>query len=51
MFIPKLITCQTVVFDSCCWCPGAGDVTFEEERQEEACEPTPVREWQPDDVI
>ncbi|RWR97742.1 histone H2A [Cinnamomum micranthum f. kanehirae] len=30
---------------------GAGGYPFEEECQEEAVEPTLVREWQPDDVI
>ena len=50
MFLSKLISCQTIMFDTC-WCSDAGDAAFEEECQEAAAEPGPDREWQPNDVI
>ncbi|XXG47595.1 hypothetical protein AAC387_Pa02g2219 [Persea americana] len=33
------------------WCLDAGAVVIAEERSEEAFEPLPAREWQPDDVL
>ena len=33
------------------WCLDAGAVAIAEERPEEAFEPPPAREWQPDDVL
>ena len=33
------------------WCLDAGAVDIAEERPEEAFEPPPAREWQPDDVL
>ena len=48
----KLITCQTVVSDPfLLWRLDAGAVAPEEEGPEEAFEPPPAREWQPDDVL
>ena len=48
----KLFTCQTVVSDlSLFWCLDAGAVDISKERPEEAFEPPPAREWQPDDVL
>ena len=48
----KLITCQTVVSDPFLfWCLDAGAIAIAEERPEEAFEPPPAREWQPDDVL
>ena len=48
----KLITCQTVVSNPFYFgVLDAGAVAPEEERQEEAFEPPPAREWQPDDVL
>ena len=45
-------TCQTVVSDpSCFGVLEAGVVAPEEKRPEEAFEPPPAREWQPDNVL
>ncbi|KAJ8649235.1 hypothetical protein MRB53_002258 [Persea americana] len=40
-------SCLTPLF----WCLDAGAVAIAEERPEEAFEPPPAREWQPDDVL
>ena len=48
----KLITCQTVVSDpSCFGVLDASAVALEEEHPEEAFEPPPAGEWQPDNVL
>ena len=47
----KLFTCQTVVSDPFVWCLDVGADAIAEERPEEAFEPPPAREWQPDDVL
>ena len=47
----KLITCQTSCLTFLFWCLDAGAVAIAEERPEEAFEPPPAREWQPDDVL
>ena len=51
-FMPKLITCLTVMSDPFCFgILDASAVAPEEEHPEEAFEPPPAREWQPDDVL
>ena len=44
---PARPSCLTLLF----WCLDAGAVAIAEERPEEAFEPPPAREWQPDDVL
>ena len=47
----KLITFQTVVSDLFALVSDAGAVAHEEEHPEEAFEPPPAREWQPNHVL